>query len=286
MARRVKISAVDTAWLRMDRPQNLMMICGVLLFRDKLSLARLRKVIGERFVVFKRFRQRPVQMTGVAFWENDPHFDIAHHVLRMALPGRAGPGELREFVSGLATTPLDPARPMWQFHLVDYEGGSALVARIHHCYADGIALVRVMLSMMDAGANGPPAMPFAPQPHKRDDDDDGLGQLLAPLAGVLGTARKIGATLLEKGVVGDPGGAFMLKVVDGVEDAGSFQLGLHATALGITETFSVEALGTLASVSNTFFQADVPVVPEPDTLLLFALGLLGLGWFARHRKIG
>jgi len=200
MARRVKISAVDTAWLRMDRPQNLMMICGVLLFRDKLSLARLRKVIGERFVVFKRFRQRPVQMTGVAFWENDPHFDIAHHVLRMALPGRAGPGELREFVSGLATTPLDPARPMWQFHLVDYEGGSALVARIHHCYADGIALVRVMLSMMDAGANGPPAMPFAPQPHKRDDDDDGLGQLLAPLAGVLGTARKIGATLLEKGV--------------------------------------------------------------------------------------
>ena len=200
MARRVKISAVDTAWLRMDRPQNLMMICGVLLFRDKLSLARLRKVIGERFVVFKRFRQRPVQMTGVAFWENDPHFDIAHHVLRMALPGRAGPGELREFVSGLATTPLDPARPMWQFHLVDYEGGSALVARIHHCYADGIALVRVMLSMMDAGANGPPAMPFAPQKHKRDDDDDALGQLLAPLAGVLGTARKIGATLLEKGV--------------------------------------------------------------------------------------
>ena len=93
-------------------------------------------------------------------------------------------------------------------------------------------------------------------------------------------------SLLEKGVVGDPGGAFMLKVVDGVEDAGSFQLGLHATALGITETFSVEALGTLASVSNTFFQADVPVVPEPDTLLLFALGLLGLGWFARHRKIG
>src|SRR6185369_8346039 len=102
--RRVKISAVDTAWLRMDRPQNLMMICGVLLFREKLSLARLRKVIGERFVVFKRFRQRPVQMPGVAFWENDPHFDIAHHVLRMALPGRAGRRELRDFVSGLATT--------------------------------------------------------------------------------------------------------------------------------------------------------------------------------------
>ena len=54
---------------------------------------------------------------------------------------------------------------MWQFHLIDnYDGGSALVMRMHHSYADGIALVRVMLSMTDATANGPPAMPFAPQP--------------------------------------------------------------------------------------------------------------------------
>jgi diacylglycerol O-acyltransferase len=199
-SRRVKMSAVDTAWLRMDRPQNLMMICGVLMFRERLSLARLRKLIGERFVVFKRFRQRPREMPGVAFWENDPHFAIERHVVHTALPGRGGRRELQDLVSRLATTPLDPSRPMWQFHLVDnYEGGSALITRIHHCYADGIALVRVMLSMMDAGPDGPAAMPFAPQPRKRVDEDDTLGQLLAPLAGVLGTVRKIGAALVEKG---------------------------------------------------------------------------------------
>ena len=73
-------------------------------------------------------------------------------------------------------TPLPPARPLWQFHLVErYDGGSALVVRIHHCYADGIALVRVMLSMTDAARDGPPAMPFdAPRARasdaKRDDD--------------------------------------------------------------------------------------------------------------------
>ena len=56
---------------------------------------------------------------------------------------------------------------MWQFHLVEnYDGGSALIARIHHSYADGIALVRVMLSMTDAGADGPPAMPFEPPKRK------------------------------------------------------------------------------------------------------------------------
>ena len=149
--KRQRISAIDNAWLRMDRPSNLMMICGVLIFREKIELARLRKVIAERFMVFKRFRQRPVETPAMSFWEADAHFDIDHHVAHTALPGRAGKAELQAFASRLMSTPLDPSRPRWQFHLVDnYDGGSALVARIHHCYADGIALVRVMLSMTDA----------------------------------------------------------------------------------------------------------------------------------------
>ena len=148
---RVKISAVDTAWLRMDRPQNLMMITGVLLFGERVGLRRLRKVIAERFAVFKRFRQRPVEMPGMAFWETDRDFDVARHVVAQALPAPGGRVELQALVSRLATTPLDPSHPMWQFHLIDrYDGGSALVMRIHHSYADGIALVRVMLSMTDA----------------------------------------------------------------------------------------------------------------------------------------
>ena len=199
--KREKISAVDTAWLRMDRPQNLMMICGVLLFRDRVSLARLRNVIGERFLSFRRFRQRAVEMPGMAFWETDRHFDIERHVVHTALPGNAGRKELQDLVSRLSTTPLDPARPMWQFHLVDnYAGGSAVVVRIHHSYADGIALVRVMLSMTDAAPNGPPAMPFEPRPRRRAEPEDALGQLLAPFSGAMDTARKIGATILEKGV--------------------------------------------------------------------------------------
>jgi WS/DGAT/MGAT family acyltransferase len=197
--KREKISAVDTAWLRMDRPQNLMMICGVLLFRERLSLTRLRQVIAERFLVFRRFRQRAIEKPGAAFWETDAHFDIKRHVVHSALPGDGGRSELQDLVSRLATTPLDPAHPMWQFHLVDrYGEGSVLIARMHHCYADGIALVRVMLSMTDASADGPPAMPFAPHP-VREEPDDALGQLLAPLSGVMSTARKIGSTLIEKG---------------------------------------------------------------------------------------
>jgi len=207
------MSAVDTAWLRMDRPQNLMMICGVLLFRKRIRLARLRKVIAERFVVFRRFRERPREIASVAFWETDPGFDVAHHVVSVKLSGAGGRAELQEFVSELAATPLDPGHPMWQFHLVEhYDGGSAIVARIHHSYADGIALVRVMLSMTDAGPDGPPAMPFAPRPRRAAAGDDPLSALLGPLSGALGAARKIGAMLMDKGaaLMADPGKAVSL----------------------------------------------------------------------------
>jgi len=200
--RREKISAVDTAWLRMDRPGNLMMICGVMLFADRIRYARMARLIEERFLRFHRFRQRPVQTIGAAYWETVPRIDMAQHVQRISLPGRGGKRELQALVSRLAGTPLDPDRPLWQFHLVeDYAGGSALIQRIHHCYADGIALVRVLMSMTDATPKGPPAMPFEPLARRRHNDaaDDPLLQLMQPLSGVMKLARLAGNSLIEKG---------------------------------------------------------------------------------------
>jgi diacylglycerol O-acyltransferase len=200
------MSAVDTAWLRMDRPYNLMMISGVMMFGERIALRRLRKVIRERFLVFRRFGQRAVETAAGAFWETDPEFDLDHHIVRAQVPGRGGRRELQAYISQLACTPLDPSRPMWQFHLIDYERGSALVMRMHHSYADGIALVRVMLSMTDATASGPPAMPFAPQ-LRRAEPEDSLGHLLSPLSGLLKTAKVIGSALMDQGAAiwDDPG---------------------------------------------------------------------------------
>ena len=156
--KREKMSAVDTAWLRMDRPQNLMMICGVLMFgeTDRRSRACARSSPSASWCSGAS-ASAPVETPGDAFWEDDAA--LRHRrVTSSARRCRAAPAEreLQALVSRLASTPLDPARPMWQFHLVDnYEGGSALIARIHHCYADGIALVRVMLSMTDADRERP-----------------------------------------------------------------------------------------------------------------------------------
>ncbi len=190
-----RMSSVDTAWLRMDRPSNLMMICGVLIFGEHLTLARLKATLSDRFMRFKRFRQRAVQAPTGAYWADDRKLDIGAHVRRVKLRGAAGKAELETLVSDLVATPLDPSKPMWQFHLVEgYEGGSAVVVRIHHCYADGIALIQVMLSMTDTDREGRVPGPVPPPPkHSESTGGD-------PLAGALKKATKMGSVLIEKGV--------------------------------------------------------------------------------------
>ncbi|GAB4175807.1 MAG: wax ester/triacylglycerol synthase family O-acyltransferase [Wenzhouxiangellaceae bacterium] len=147
---RYPIAKVDTAWLRMEQPTNLMMITGVIVLRDPVGFETLRKVVAERLLAFPRFRYKTVHTPRGWFWEEDLDFELASHFHRIALPGNAGQAELEEMISDLASTPLDKYRPLWQFHYVEnYVDGPALIGRIHHCYADGMALVQVLLSLTD-----------------------------------------------------------------------------------------------------------------------------------------
>ncbi|MBK1689058.1 wax ester/triacylglycerol synthase family O-acyltransferase [Rubrivivax gelatinosus] len=154
-----RMSRVDTAWLRMDNDVNLMMIVGVWLLEPGITLAALRRRVEERFLRYARFRQRAVPDLLGASWVEDEHFDLSRHVVTTKLPRRRGQDEraaLKALCAELAATPLDPQRPLWQFHLIErYEGGSAIVVRLHHCIADGIALISVMLSITDGGAEPP-----------------------------------------------------------------------------------------------------------------------------------
>lgn len=144
------LSGVDAAWLRMDDPTNLMTITAVLVLDDPLDTATLKSVLNERFLGFTRFKQRVRDPEGSPYWELDPHFDLNQHVHRSALPGDAGEEELKERVSELMSTPLDREKPLWHMELIeDFQGGSALIARLHHCIADGMALVQVLLSLTD-----------------------------------------------------------------------------------------------------------------------------------------
>lgn len=154
-----RMSRVDTAWLRMDNDVNLMMIVGVWLLTPGITCDALAERVTDKLLKYRRFRQRVVEDTMGANWVDDDNFDIAHHIVVHKLVKRRGQSEraaLQALVGELSTTPLNPARPLWQFHFIEnYEGGSALVARVHHCIADGIALISVMLSITDGGMDPP-----------------------------------------------------------------------------------------------------------------------------------
>ena len=154
-----RMSRVDTAWLRMDNEVNLMMIVGVWLLSPAIDIAALRERINDKLLKYDRFRQKAVHDAMGALWVDDQAFDLQQHVVTETLKRRRGQSEraaLQQRCGELATTPLDPSRPLWQFHLVEqYEGGCAIIARVHHCIGDGIALISVMMSITDGG-NDPP----------------------------------------------------------------------------------------------------------------------------------
>jgi len=167
-----RMTKVDTAWLRMDSPSNLMMIVGVWTLKPGIKYADLCQRVQERLLKYNRFRQKVVEDAAGATWVEDRNFEIANHVTVEKLPRHArGQAQqaLQKRVGELAMQPLDPKHPLWHFSLIeDYEGGSAMLVRIHHCIADGIALISVTMSLVDGGAP-PPERRRREAPHGAED---------------------------------------------------------------------------------------------------------------------
>jgi WS/DGAT/MGAT family acyltransferase len=152
------MSTADAAWLRMDRPTNLMIVNSVLWFDEPVDWERCKSVFLDRIVArFDRFRQCATEGLPLAspHWEDDPDFDPALHFHHLALPAPHDRAALQEFIGDRISTPLDHSRPLWEVYLVDdFGSGCAILVRIHHSIADGIALARVMLTLTDGGEPG------------------------------------------------------------------------------------------------------------------------------------
>jgi WS/DGAT/MGAT family acyltransferase len=253
------MSWVDNFWLRQDRPYNHMTISCVMILSDRLDRKRLQHLIETRWCAHQRFKQRPVySMTG-SYWETDPHFDSGNHVRRVGLPGAQGKEELEELVSNLISMPMDPTKPLWDLHLVeDYQGGSAVIWRIHHCYADGIALIYMALSITDKAPGGPGAT----TPHNgrkaklRDSEETATGdifrQLFEPVSAAVSRAVRAGQELVGEGV------DIALHPVETVDHA--------RQGLGGALSYARQGLGFVSEATRLLFLADDPPTRFKGTL--------------------
>ncbi len=150
MSHRERMSSVDTTWLRMDRPNNLMMIVAVWMLEGPVDSERVENQIAEGLLSYRRYRQLVERTPAAIFWRDDPNFDLSHHMHRIRLPGRSGKHALERLVGELASEPLDPNHPLWTVHFVErFEGGAAVIFRMHHAIADGMALMDVTMKLVD-----------------------------------------------------------------------------------------------------------------------------------------
>jgi diacylglycerol O-acyltransferase / wax synthase len=114
------------------------------------SACRLRQVLA-----FRR-RGRPV-------WIDSQDFDITHHVHTRAIPPPANEAILLAACAELNKVPLDRTRPLWEIWLLTGLTGNriALLIRLHHVVADGIAALAMLAPLFEPTDTESPAPPPA-----------------------------------------------------------------------------------------------------------------------------
>jgi diacylglycerol O-acyltransferase / wax synthase len=212
-----RLTSFDTSFLVNERSNGHMAIGAVLMCagdppgRDDF-LAHVRS----RLHLLPRLRQRlafPPLRLGTPFWVDDPDFELANHVRRVALPVPGGETEFHELVGEVLSPPLDRSRPLWELVLVEgfEEHRFAIVYKTHHAMADGFSAVDIGTLLFDVEPRLERVREEVPWKPRRPPTSAAL--LARAGAGVWATARRM-ARWLRDGVR-RPGRA-MRRAADGL----------------------------------------------------------------------
>ena len=138
------------------------MTITVMLRVDGLTAPRFREFLRVYWMAWERFRYMPVKRSPAWWWEQDPTFDVSHHL--DVVVDRFTPDSLQEWVSARLNQPLPMYRPRWKFWLApNADGGAVLLLRIHHCYADGLSLLGIFDRLCPPSPQQHPAIYGAPE---------------------------------------------------------------------------------------------------------------------------
>lgn len=84
-------------------------------------------------------------------WMENCDVDLDYHLRRVRVPSPGGRRELDQVIGEIASTPLDRSRPLWEFHFTEGMADSrfALIGKVHHTLADGVASANLLARLMD-----------------------------------------------------------------------------------------------------------------------------------------
>lgn len=174
------LTALDGTFLELEDADASahMHIGGLLVFRPTPSgspptLEEVRASLERRLDALPRYRQRlsADHAGGLTWpeWQDDPAFDIAHHVRRAAVPRPGGWEELLEWAGDFYGRRLDRHRPLWEIVLLEglADGHWAMATKTHHCMVDGVGSVDAAHLLLDTSRDAPDwqaAPASAPEP--------------------------------------------------------------------------------------------------------------------------
>ncbi len=144
------MSAVDRAWLEMDEPHNPMVVSAILELSGVEDIEQLSRRILEGLLRYPRFSQRADEHSSGLIWRDDGPVTVAYHLRIYHLNEDRPEHDLRHAVARELAAALDRSMPLWRMtFFVRHPGQVTVLFRAHHAVADGIALIKVLMSCTD-----------------------------------------------------------------------------------------------------------------------------------------
>ena len=84
-------------------------------------------------------------------WRENCEVDLEYHVRPYRVDSPGGRRQLDEAVGRIASTPLDRSKPLWEMYFIEglANGRIAVLGKIHHALADGVASANLLARGMD-----------------------------------------------------------------------------------------------------------------------------------------
>jgi len=204
-----RLSWGDALFLYLERAGMPLNIASLSLFEGEISLRACTEFIASKLPLLPRYYQRvvvPPLNIGFPTWEYDPKFDIHNHIREIKLK-RGSEAELKKVAGKLLGNVMDRQRPLWDFTLLSgvQSNRTAIITRIHHCLADGVAGVGLMNVLLDPDPE-PRPVPLKKKPHipRRQRDpwtrlldgwlssySDAVGRLLSTYSDIADLSQKL-----------------------------------------------------------------------------------------------
>lgn len=155
-----RLSWGDTVFLHLEREGMPLNVASICVFEGDIPFDRCVQFIESKLPLLPRYFKRLVAAPfglGLPSWEYDPEFKLSRHVREVTLK-HGTDLELRAFAAKLFGSVMDRSHPLWDITLARGLKGNrtAMIFRLHHCLADGIAGVGILSALLDASPEVPP----------------------------------------------------------------------------------------------------------------------------------